>query len=502
MLTICVFFIFFQVDRYGRKLSETNGVVYLSPANNDGSPLNQTGLNQITDESNIQNYLLDPSLGGFFYRTDASLIGQWQLWDHDNSNETRPRPPASPFGLHEGLYHDDMTHEVQRHLRHMDNEEQSCSCSSTSKSSNSAKTVSTECSRRSSKHYSTKRDLTNAIDDFDNSLTNLPTSSLEPILSNNNYELQEIQKIPIIVEKVVSKSILHILNPAFSRQSLNYSNYPKKSDENSISQSNCSLIPYELNRHDEVIANEGNHILLMDTIQLRKNKGSINSQSYKAHSYSHRKRSPRKLPIIDIQMIEQIYNEKNSKPEKRTGVITDSKSKDHNNNSSDLTISTMLDIIDGNFEGNNGNKIKLNNHENYSMINHFESMSKQKHNSTISSINSGTRHRYSQSMLTASPSLNYVERPSIKSLSSSQLSLSLKKKSFMPLVLTDKKLNKYLSNIYGTVQVIKSSTSSTGSKQIKPIDNTTAMNTAHISSFRYMQSSINPNLLREYYNEY
>jgi len=70
------------------------------------------------------------SENGYFYFTDGILIERWELWD-DNSGDdddsrsiSRPHPPDSPFGLHQGIYHDDLQEEFDESLRFIDEDEE------------------------------------------------------------------------------------------------------------------------------------------------------------------------------------------------------------------------------------------------------------------------------------------------------------------------------------------------------------------------------------------
>ena len=107
--------IFYQLDRHERRISETIGVIYMAPADHKQLPF-------LSDTWAHQDYLLDPSSEGFFYRTDFTMIESWQLWDDEKNINSRPRPPASPFGQRQALLHDDLTPEMQQHFRQMEAE--------------------------------------------------------------------------------------------------------------------------------------------------------------------------------------------------------------------------------------------------------------------------------------------------------------------------------------------------------------------------------------------
>ncbi|CAF0908867.1 unnamed protein product [Rotaria sp. Silwood1] len=516
--------IFYQLDRYGRKLSEIHGIIYISPANDDDLYLNRTNPNRLTDESTIRNYLFDPTFGGFFYRTDASIVEQWQLWDDDDKFvESRPRPPASPFGLHEGLYHDDTSHEIQRYLRHMDDEEPSCSCSCSSKSSTSASSSSsssnsvsstpTEHSRQHSRHYYDKQQLINDIDQFDTSFANLQTSSFEPISIQNNNEINETKKAPIIIEKVIPKltSSIPILNPILPQQPLNIPNPVQEPITNSLSQTELPSFSYRINEHGEKITKEGNRILFMDVVQLETNKNQINTQSYQSSTSRSRSRPQRlskQVPTIDNKRYQRLYDENKSKTQRYRYI--DDKPQDHSNNTKRLTTPNTFEIVDGYFEDRNGRQIKLNNHQAQLMLNHFESSNIKKQErkiNTISSINSSkhqAHHRRSKSTITTGPSVNYVERPSIPSSSSTYKSSIVKQKPPTPPVLTHEKLNELVSNIYGTTRSVKPNSSSINHQERNSSisTTTTVINPTYISAFRYMKSSVNPKFLQEYRDAY
>ena len=490
-------------------------MVYLSPAIDDDSQLNRMNSNRLTNESIIRNYLFNPSFNGFFYRTDASVIEQWQLWDNDDLIGSRPHPPASPFGLHEGLYHDDTSHEIQRYLLHMENEEDSCSCNYSIKpSSSSSSSISTKYSHRQSEQSSIKQKTPDSddTDQFNISVLNLETSSFEPVSTQNSFKTK---KPPIIIEKILPKSIpsIPILNPKLPKQLSEHSNSTQEVNLNYIPVSNDSSISYRINERGEKITKEGNRIIFMDVVRPNLNKNQTDLQSYTpsiSKSRSHGKRSSKKhLPIYDVESIQRLYNEKKSKNQQQTNLNTT----ENVNNDSDHTKPTStpdsLEITGGFFEDSHGHKTKLNQFEVQSILDHFESSSKikqQRINSIISSTSSsksGSHNRRSHSKTTTTiSSINREEDPSITTVSQIQ-GIPIKKLTSPTLsILTNDKLHEYVKNIYGTPQSIKSSSSSTRQESIKSLDKTAVMNTAYVSAFRYMQSSINPNLIREYRNAY
>ncbi len=493
------------MDRFGRKLSEITGIIYISPANDDDSQLTR-----LTDESIIRNYLFDPSYDGFFYRTDASIVEQWQLWDNDDIIGSRPRPPASPFGLHEGLYHDDTTDEIQRYLRNMDDEEHhlcSCSYSNSSKSSHSTSSISTEHSRRRNRHYSNEQKLSDDSDQYDASFSHLQTSSFEPIIAQNTFETKKSRQAPIIIEKVVPKSVvpIPILNPKLPEQSLDHSNSIEESNLKYVPPSNFSSFSYQINENGEKITKNGNRIVFMDVVQMNTDKKPIDSQSYipiRPHPRSHRQRSSKHTPVIDIPRIEQLFNEKNSKNQRHISINTDNKSKDQPNHINPLPILDKLETVVEYFEDYYENQMKLNDQI---VQSDSSSIKKQRRkSSTTSSTNSSkneTHHRHKHSTLISGPTINYVERPLIPSVTPTQVSSDIKQNNPLPPVLTNEKLNEYVSNIYGIARSIKSSSSSTH-QEIKSLDNITVTNTGSIPQLRYMQNSIDRNLLEEYRNAY
>jgi len=129
----------------------------------------------------------------------------------------------------------------------------------------------------------------------------------------------------------------------------------------------------------------------------------------------------------------------------------------------------------------------------------------QRKSSTISSTNSSkseTRHRHNHSVLTVGPSVNYVERPLVSSLTQNDVSSQIKQNSPTPQILTSEKLNEYLSNIYGIARSVQSTSSSTTHQDIKSLDRAAVANATYISAFRYVRSSMNRNLFEEYRNAY
>ena len=358
---INLLFRYFQLDRYGRKLSEISGVIYISPATDDDSQLNR-----LTDETMARNYLFDPSYDGFFYRTDASLIEQWQLWDDDDLTNSRPRPPASPFGLHEGLYHDDTTDEIQRYLRHMDDEDHSCSCSSSTSSTNSSiktmSSASTEYSRKTNRSRLQKSKTMDDTDQFNLPLSNLQTSFFEPIQSRKNTTRK---KRPIIIEKVLPKSAVSIpiLYPKLPPST---SNSPNSNEEillDSHQPFDSTSISYEINDRGEKITKQGNRIVFMDVVRMNTDPKAIESPSYQSSTSRRRHRSHRhpvskQIPIIDLQSIERLFNEKDSTNPPRASITTEHRAKEQTQYTHHSTTPAQFEIIEQYFEDYQGNKIQ------------------------------------------------------------------------------------------------------------------------------------------------
>ncbi|CAF3200146.1 unnamed protein product [Rotaria socialis] len=499
--------IFYQLDRFGRKLTETNGAIYISPANDDDSQLDRPGSNRLTDESIGQRYLCNPKLGGYFYRTDASIIESWQLWGDDNSTETRPRPPASPFGLHEGLYHDDTTHEIQTYLRHMEDEDKSSSYTCSSKSCSSLSSSSTQHSCKRSQRRSYKQKSFDDTDQFEESLSNAQASSFEPISTSKNSHVREKRKAPIVIEKVVPTvpTSIPILNPILPQQPLDISNCEQESTAGSLSKSDVPSFSYRINEHGEKITKEGNRIVFMDVIRPNTNNNTIDPQSdrpSKFRSRSRRQWQPKHIPVIDIQSIQRFIDENNSKNQRQTSAsIINDKSVDRANDTTPrLKTTDMTEIIDEYFKDYNGHKTKLSNHETQSIDDRVKSPNTQKPRRTASIISSthssanGSLHRRSQSTVNAGVKVNYVRRSTTSSTSSIV-------KPIVP-VFSDEKLDEYISNIYGTNRSITSKTSSKNREESKSSNIPTTLNPTYIPAFRYMQSSVNSNLFREYYNAY
>ncbi|CAF1041732.1 unnamed protein product [Adineta ricciae] len=479
--------IFYQLDRYGRKISETTGVIYLSPANEDESQINQL---------NERNTLLDPSLNGFFYRTDGNLLEQWQLWDDDDVAGTRPRPPPSPFGQNQALYHDDVTQEIHKYLRHMDDEDRSSSCSCSSSSSSSDISNRHHHRRRLKSKY-------DHVDQLNAELVRSQTSSFDPTLPNNiDIKPVILQQTPIIIEKVVPNSIVSFQQKQPSYIFPQSILQPPPLQECTPSYATYSDT-YQINEHGERITTDGNRILFMDVIQPNAQQKSIEPTSYitqPVHRAHSQRRRSKPIPVVDLQSIEKLFNERKSK-QRRASLRHDQDDSDINQ----LTTSDMLDIVEGYFEDYRGRKLKLNGHDAQAMIRHLESSStsKKKNRQESDSSNKQMYHEYGHrrrrqhhSTIKSGPSINYVERSQMKL--PSQQSLPARRS------LNNEQVDEYVSSIYGSSEKaassIKSSTSHQHTQANAP--ESTLQNQEFISPFRYMQSSINPLLLQEYRQAY
>lgn len=350
-------------------------MIYLSPATPDESAIDSS------NNSVSRQVLLDPSLNGFFYRTDFTLIEQWQLWDDVDPTGVRPRPPASPFGQNQGLYHDDITGEIQQYLRHMDMEERS--------SSSNRSTTSTEYRHRHRHHRSPPK-----VQHHSNPLSNpfalSRTGSFDPT-TIPPFQPREQPKPPIIIEKVLPNSMPR---PQYT---FDQSQHIVADDDDT----------YPINEQSEKMSKEGNRIVYMDVIR------SSDNQPIKPH----RKRS-KKVPVLDLRSLENLFH--------------------HSHDPNDL------EIIEGYFEDSRGRKIKLDGNDAQTILEHLETSDR--HHSTI----------------TSGPDINYVERPSQ----------------------------------FPSIEAPPST--SNPQPEVEQPPTNPEDNPDFISPFRYMQSSVNPLLLREY----
>ena len=449
----------------------------MSPANDDQSTVRRTKHAHArhlhsTKSLSIHDYLSDASLDGFFYRTDASLIEQWQLWDDDDQYGSRPRPPASPFGLHEGLYHDDTTQDIQRYLRQMEEEEQeeqqTCSTCPSSDSNTSSESISSH----STSTKSTKVDHT--TDQFDRSLANLQVSSFEPTPRLTQFTTPA----PIIIEKKIPA--LPVLNPILPeprsippphRHRRPKSHLPSyEGNVDYIPSSDPFSIAYQINERGEKITQDGNRLVFMDVVRPTLN----NNKPYESNVYSvprkklHHRRSTH-IPVLDLKSIEEMFEKKGAR--RRQSIHLDEQTIDpaHSEKRS-LTTTDLFRSID------------------------------EDRGSVLSSLST------SKKSIQSSPSSAIGHRVSISSRShrsdKSIPSLIEKKVYPSPPVLTDEQLNRYVSTIYGVAGSIRSSSRSTSHRQVSA-SSTSSMKSPLVqspfmSNFRYMQSSINSNLMREY----
>ncbi|CAF2077689.1 unnamed protein product [Rotaria magnacalcarata] len=524
--------IFYQLDRYGRKITETTGIIYISPDND-----NEARAKKITDHNSFKhstdrNCLLDSSSYGYFYRTDASSIEKWELWGDADVNQSRPRPPASPFGLHHGLYHDDLTHEVHHHLSHMDDEDRSTSSSCSSSSS--------ESNQYDRHRHSSKQRSKHETDPFNTLVPQSQTSSFDPSLAPQyNVQFNTIQKPPIVIEKVIPNNRMmaipqQVPNYAFQQveQAQNYGFQQAEQTQNYGFQQ-AEQVPtyvfqqpqqvfnpsvpiqepdtdyasmydgYYINERGEKITREGNRILYMDVIQANATDNDLVPKSNEASKVPrrHRRRHRRRfnhVPVLDAQAVESIINEKKAKQQRRKTTDADEKY---------LTTSDMLEMVDEYFGEYKGKKHKSKNHPVQTKLDHLELSNIQEYQESNSSNNKTYhRRRRSHATLTSGPSITYVERPPPMKHASEQTWIEHQQQSNFP-PLNNEQVNEYVTNIYGTskheLQSVKSPAPSTNNREAQAFQTNThpvtPTNEEFISPFRYMQSSVNPLLIREYH---
>ncbi|CAF1159526.1 unnamed protein product, partial [Didymodactylos carnosus] len=566
--------IFYQLDRYGRKLTETNGMVYLLPA--DG----------IRKEK--RNSIFDPRLDGYFYKTDTAIIEVWQLWDEDNV--VRPKPPPSPFGHHQGIYHDDTINEINTHLKNMDDKEEkrSCSCSSRSSSRTSSSDSSYQALSRPtssmSKRLQRRRLLSKSLND-DNSnppFSYLQTSSFEPILIDTTPK----DSGPVIIEKYISErqnpesiqthdNFQAFLNDNNSSRNGKYRHRRKKyileqptskkplfvDLEPSLYQSEEQQIQYthantsmgdrnnfQINEKGDRITSNGNRIIFMDVVtpDLHMKRASHSSSKnhrlsqqrqipttttpYASHPHRHeyqynelpvdnattivrkkrsssrlfRKKSHRhRIPVIDIENIEHLLESPNNTARVRSPLMNEKRGHDS-------------EIVDGYFEDSTGKTIKLNRDDAESMLAKLHKGNH--HASTIPSINSskGSNIRHGNYSATVGSTMTYAERSSDRVLSKSLLNSRLStimnsqySSNNTQEGVGNNHVTQYVGTMYSTSQrerlksrESKQSISSNSNDNQIALPITPALfqatNNSYISPFHYMQSSINPSLLREY----
>ncbi|UJR27144.1 hypothetical protein I4U23_008443 [Adineta vaga] len=507
--------IFYELDHLGRKTNEISDTIYLSPANDEDGQLNRTNPIRLKDETVARKYLLNPSYGGYYYRTDSSLIEQWQLWDDDDLTGCRPHPPDSPFGLHEGLYHDDTTQEIQRCLRKMENEEHASSCSCSSEWSCSSSSISTEYSRRKNLQHRTNRQSSPTdTDHFDESFAQLVASTFEPNPPKKSSKIKKNERKPIIIEKVLPKAVpsKSSTNKNIAEHKLDPSNLQSKSDLDYISSSDRATFSYQINEYGEKITKEGNRIIFMDVVQPNQKTKFTDPPSYipvKSSPSRRRRRSKRHIPIIDIQQLDKLISEQKLKLQRRTSLPSDTISNKDFDHENYVTTSDLLGILHKYFGYDFDNKIKSNNQDMQTTLDYIDvpdQKEQKRKNSSMSSTDSSKserRQRRSRST-TTNPSIHSEkERPSIPSSVHSHMSVGSKQKSSpVPSVLNDKKLDRYISNIYGTAGSINSVTSSSHHHENESINQTALLNAGYTSTFPYMQSKLYTNYLQEYHHAY
>ena len=340
----------------------------------------------------------------------------------------------------------------------MDDEERSSVCSCSSSSSSSTKHRRRHRHRRKSRHNT---------DQFHASFSQSQTSTFNP-------SLVSAQKAPIIIEKVVPNPMIAL--PQTSPQYA--SEQPQQSliSPNPDQQTNVNYIPYsntyQVNEHGEKITQEGNRIVFMDVVQPNINNNKNEAEQYitptpRSHSHRRRRRS-KHIPVIDLRSIENFINKEKSKQRQKD----DNDSEDHY-----LSTADVLELVEEYFDDYKGKKIELNGDDADIMLQHIEASSKKiKHRRSKNSHNEARRGGHS--LLTSGPSVNYVERPPIIS----------------PPVFNSDPVNEYVTKMYGTSEKTEHETQ-------PPVNNDEA-NQNYMSPFRYMQSSVNPLLLREYRNAY
>lgn len=374
----------------------------------------------------------------------------------------------------------------------MDDEDYSSSCS--------CSTSSTESNRRHRRRQKSKYD---SGDQLNPTLSRSQTSSFDPAAQQFNTEIRTAPLAPIIIEKVVPNAAVpmptlgppaYIIQRPLPQQPILH---PPP-----IAQSPAaSVVPpysesYQINERGEKITADGNRIVYMDVIQPNMVNQTLGPTSIVTQpappTRSHRRRRPKQVPVVDLQTIEQFFNEKHHR-QRRASAKSDHASAGERL----LSTSDMLDIVEGYFEDYKGRKIKLNGHDAQEMLNRLETSGKSDRRASESSSHKAHRHRReNHSTINAGPSLNYVERSMIQTPSQHA-------QTPQPPTFINDKVNEYVSNIYGSSERSAPSVRSSSShrQQPDPSANPAPAATdaqAFISPFRYMQSSVNPLLLREY----
>ena len=487
-----------------------NGIIYLSPANSEQSSRSR----ESSIESNMQNYLLDSSLEGFFYRTEASVIEFWQLWDNDDDiASSRPRPPPSPFGLHEGLYHDDTTHDIQRYLRQMEEHEDSnsCSCSDSPLQSPSRSRSSSNSSRTSINTQATEAQADG--DEFNLAMGDFQVSSFEPHINSPTNSNE-----PIIIEKVQPKSTrsIPLAEPTFIKKKRSSKikatqpqmELPAESEMqqvNYVPKSDPYPVSYFINERGEKITKDGNRLIFMDVIQpivdkKQKNTKLDHNQNLNRTEKSSRKKSTQ-IPMIDIESVERLFQEKKLK--KRRKSIPLSEAGNHQNQIESVDLFKYAISRRSEARERKGSTSQF-----------LETVSRPDRlipsiNSVPSILNSsqGTARKRETSLIKGGPSPNYSHQASILASSDNAAMpiRSLPSRVNPSAAMTDEQLNEYVSKIYGTSRSVRSSSRSTVQPPTPttPLIQSPPMNGAHFASaLRYMPNFLNSLLLREYRNAY
>jgi hypothetical protein len=337
--------------------------------------------------------------------------------------------------------------------------------------------------RRRSRHRS-KSKPKHRSDSSDPSFSHSHTSSFDPSSIPNNIN---IQKPPIVIEKVVP-------NPMITTRQIHSIEQPGQADDDDYPLFSDT---YQINERGEKVTKDGNRIVFMDVVQpnTTNDDDTAELQQYRTPQ-SHRKRS-KKIPVIDIRSIESLRRRSKSKP---TRKIADNDAISLENDH--LSTSDMLEIVDGYFEDFKGRKLKLDGNDAQDLLDHFELSYETKHRRR-SSTNTHDHHhhhhrrRRTHSTLTSGPGVNYVERASI------QLKSIEPQQQMTPMVANNEHAAQCVSNMCETM-INPTEPATNIPHELEPSNgvnqSTTVANTDFMSPFRYMQSSINPLLFREYRN--
>lgn len=378
----------------------------------------------------------------------------------------------------------------------MDDEDDSSSCSCSSSSSESER----HHRRRQKSNYDSNAGQLNPTP------SQSQNSSFDPTLQTH-LEMRAAQPAPIIIEKVVPNTMVtmpppsqptYIMQQPIPQQAILHPPLPP-TEESSV-----RYVPYsetyQINERGEKITTEGNRILYMDVIQPNTPSDNPPSMPYIAQPSGdrpHRRRRPKPIPVVDLQSVEKIFHERKHRQRRASNRSDRGSTKERQ-----LSTTDMLDIVEGYFEDYKGRKIKLNGRDAQEMLQHFDLSAKnERRASQSSSQQTYRRRRENHSTIDAGPSVNYVERSMVRT--PSQHAPTPQLGSFKNV-----QVDEYVSSIYGSSEKgapsIKSSSShqqqQQQQQQATPTTNPqpTAEEQAFISPFRYMQSSVNPLLLREY----